>query len=71
MTLVKFALVLFLLVKAVTTSYVSQNAVNTLDSAKTSLKNIEKYLEKCELDSLLKEPMVSIARCVKKTPEGI
>ena len=71
MTLVKFALVLFLFVKAVTTSCVSKNAVNTLNSAKRQFKNIEKYLEKCDHDSLLEEPMVSIARRVKQTTEGI
>jgi hypothetical protein len=69
MTLVKFALVLFLSVKAVTTSCVSQNAVNTLNSAKTPLSYIEKYLGKCDRDSALKEPMVSIGRCVKKLQE--
>ena len=66
MTLVKFALVLFLSVKAVATSCVSQNAINTLNSAKTPLTNIEKYLGQCGLDSALKEPMVSIGGCVKK-----
>jgi hypothetical protein len=29
------------------------------------LKNIEKYLGKCDHDSHLKEPMSSIASCVK------
>ena len=69
MTLVKFALVLFLSVKAVTTSCVSQSAVNTINSAKTPLTNIEKYLGKCDRDSALKEPMVSIGRCVNKLQE--
>jgi hypothetical protein len=67
MTLVKVALVLFLFVKAVSCkSCVSQNAVNTLNSAKTPLKNIEKYLGKCDGDGVLKKPLVSIARCVNK-----
>jgi hypothetical protein len=70
MTLVKVALVLFLFVKAVSCkSCVSQNAVNTLNSAKTPLTNIEKYLGQCDRDSALKEPMVSIGRCVKKLQE--
>ena len=65
MTLVKFALVFFLFVKTVTTSCVSQNAVNTIKYTKTPLKNIEKYLGKCDHDSHLKGPMASIATCVK------
>ena len=69
MTLVKFALVLFLSAKAVATSCVSQSAVNTLNAAKTPLTNIVKYLGKCDRDSSLKEPMVSIDRCVKKRLE--
>ena len=69
MTSVKFVLVLFLSVKTVTTSCVSQNAVNTLNAAKTPLTNIEKYIGKCDRDNALKEPMVSIGRCVKKLQE--
>ena len=69
MTPVQFALVLFLSVKAVTTSCVSQSTVNTLNAAKTPLTNIQKYLGKCDRDSVLKEPMVSINRCVKKLQE--
>jgi hypothetical protein len=69
MTSVKFVLVLFLSVKTVTTSCISQNTVNTLNAAKTPLTNIEKYIGKCGRDSALKEPMVSIGRCVKKLQE--
>ena len=65
MTLMKFALVLFLFVKTVTPSCFSQNAVNTIRNAMTPLKNIEKYLGKCDHDTHLKEPMGSIASCVK------
>ena len=65
MTLVKFALVFSLFVKTVTTSCFSQSAVNTLRNAQTPLKNIEQYLGKCDHDTHLKEPMASIASCVK------
>jgi hypothetical protein len=40
-------------------------SVNTIKYAKTPLKNIEKYLGKCDHDSHLKGPMASIATCVK------
>jgi hypothetical protein len=63
---VKFVLLLCLSVKTVTTSCVSQNAVNTLNAAKKPLTNIEKYLGQCGRDSAMKEPMVSIGRCVRK-----
>ena len=69
MTPVQFALVLFLSVKAVATSCVSQSTVNSINAAKTPLTNIQKYLGKCDRDSSLKEPMVSINRCVKKLQE--
>ena len=69
MTAVKFVLVLFLSVKTVTTSCISQNAINTLNAAKKPLTNIENYLGQCGRDSSLKEPMVSIGRCVKKLKE--
>ena len=69
MTLVKFALVFFLSVKTVATACVSQSTVNTLNAAKTPLTNIQKYLGKCDRDSMLKEPMTSIGRCVKKLQE--
>ena len=71
MTPVQFALVFFLSVKAVATSCVSQSTVNTLNAAKTPLTNIQKYLGKCDRDSSLKEPMVSINKCVKKLQEDI
>ena len=69
MTPVQFALVLFLSVKAVATSCVSQSTMNSINAAKTPLTNIQKYLGKCDRDSVLKEPMVSINRCVKKLQE--
>ena len=69
MTPVQFALVFFLSVKTVATACVSQSTVNTLNAAKTPLTNIQKYLGKCDRDSSLKEPMVSINKCVKKLQE--
>ena len=66
MTSMKFVLVLFLFVKAVNTTCISQNTVYSLNAARKPLVNIEKYIGKCDHDSALKAPMASIGSCLEK-----